>query len=305
MKKSIISVLLIASLCCLAGCEKNENISIDNTPADTTVSETVAEEEGDVTEEAVTENAAETSAVSETSAETEAVTSATENDLEHTGVSIASLNGLWTNDGEYPDRLIFEDGRFYLISGYSSMMVTGDVKIEEANSTDGTYSHCYVLHDDIDGEIIDSFPVTGEIPFNSLVSSGNTGYYSSDNGNFSRNFAENEYASCGEDYYGDWQGPRPYIEISPLDDGIEVMCYWGSSAWDTTVFNYKCKFDEVSKKLVCDGGATRVDIHTDENGTTEDTVYTDGSAEFTLKYGVIFWNDRKDHSADEYAFIKQ
>lgn len=317
MKKTITAAVLLASLFMFTGCDTDENISVDtsNTVSETSVSdasndtaavtkeaESVTEAVTSVTE--ITKETAETSAVT-SEAVTEAISDTVSSETEKTptGVSIESMNGLWENEGEYPDKLIFDNGKFYFIAGYSGIMTDGTVKIESTEAYDGKKSYFYVLRDD-SGSEFESFAVTGEIPFNELISSGETEKYTNNERNFTRNENVFRDPSDADDFEGKWQGPRPYIDVEKTDEGYEVTAQWSSSAWETTEWKYVCEFDEASKKLVCSGDAVCTKYTSNDDGSSDETeVFSDGSGDFSLIYGVLFWNDEKDNSGKGYAFV--
>ncbi len=114
-----------------------------------------------------------------------------------------------------------------------------------------------------------------------------------------------EYWEAAKAFLGTWQCDRATIEISPAGEDVQVLVYWGGSAFETSEWVYTCVFDEYENTLTSVGEATRTDVVFDESGEQQsaDVLYTDGSAVFRLDgNGCLVWEDGKENAGDGMAF---
>lgn len=116
---------------------------------------------------------------------------------------------------------------------------------------------------------------------------------------------EEEYWEAANVFLGRWQCDRCTIEISPEEDDVKVLVYWGNSASSTTEWVYTCIFDEYENTLTSVGEATMTEIVTDEDGEQQsaEALYTDGAAVFSLDdSGCLVWDDLKAAAGEGMAF---
>ncbi|WP_294753472.1 hypothetical protein [uncultured Ruminococcus sp.] len=88
-------------------------------------------------------------------------------------------------------------------------------------------------------------------------------------------------------------------------EGIfHALITWSSSAASYAEWDYPLIF--VEDRLICDGNGikTGVEYENAESEPKRTVEYTDGSAEFTLEGNRLFWNDLKEHRADDMLFRK-
>ena len=116
---------------------------------------------------------------------------------------------------------------------------------------------------------------------------------------------EEEYWQAAGIFMGRWQCDRCTIEISPEDEYVQVLIYWGGSASETMEWVYTCLFDEYENTLTSVGEATMTDVIYGEDGELEsaEPLYTDGAAVFSLDDdGCLIWDDQKEQRGEGMAF---
>ena len=106
-------------------------------------------------------------------------------------------------------------------------------------------------------------------------------------------------------YEGTWVCDRASIEIIWEEEGFRVFISWGSSASETSEWEYSCYYDAETKSLE----AMPTGIHTDnvygEDGeiVSSTVIYDDGEATFTLDgEGHLLWNDVKEDAGKDMLF---
>ncbi len=108
----------------------------------------------------------------------------------------------------------------------------------------------------------------------------------------------------GDKFLGYWQADRASLEVTRAENGgYSCFIRWSSSAFDATIWRYTCNFD--GEKLVSapTGRRTELAYETDGKFKSETAVYTDGTAEFTMKGGKIAWKDDKDDAGSGLSFV--
>ncbi len=100
-----------------------------------------------------------------------------------------------------------------------------------------------------------------------------------------------------EAFVGVWVCGRAALEIAPLTDE-SYQCYirWGSSAWETSTWEYDCYFD--GERLVSFETGVRLDLTFAEDGSVAERklVFDDGAAGFEmLEDGRLRWTDYKEY----------
>ena len=124
-----------------------------------------------------------------------------------------------------------------------------------------------------------------------------------ENGGFTKLGSDGKEAE--EIYTGSWICGRAIIEISYESEGLyQAKVSWSSSAAAHVIWDYPLTLD--NGKLVCNGNGkkTFVEFKEGETEATETVEYTDGSAEFTIDGGHLFWNNFNEHDADNMIFEK-
>ena len=106
-------------------------------------------------------------------------------------------------------------------------------------------------------------------------------------------------------YEGTWVCDRASIEIIWEEEGFRVFISWGSSASETSEWEYSCYYDAETKSLE----AMPTGIHTDnvygEDGeiVSSTVIYDDGEATFTLdEEGHLLWHDVKEDVGKDMLF---
>lgn len=108
-------------------------------------------------------------------------------------------------------------------------------------------------------------------------------------------------------YEGFWSCDRCAITIVAAEnDEYNVYIAWGSSAYETSEWQYTCTYDEYTATLVCDGTGIMEDVVYGDDGAEERTeVYTDGTAAFIMREGTLTWLDQKEKAGDGMVFMQQ
>ncbi len=111
------------------------------------------------------------------------------------------------------------------------------------------------------------------------------------------------YALDGEDaanmaaYAGSWVAGRALLTIEPADDAALCTVEWGNSAFDSTVWEYECTYDEVSGALTSlETGVKKIVTYADGGEVaSEEVLFDDGAASFALNDdGTLTWTDFKE-----------
>ena len=104
-----------------------------------------------------------------------------------------------------------------------------------------------------------------------------------------------------------WACDRASIEIAWQDEGYKVFVQWGSSAWETTEWDYSCAYDPETGVLTDHGLGTMSNLVYDDEGyvTSWTDVYTDGEAAFFLnENGNLIWKDAKENAGEGMEFVR-
>ncbi len=106
-------------------------------------------------------------------------------------------------------------------------------------------------------------------------------------------------------YEGTWVCDRASIEIVWEEEGFRVFISWGSSAAETSEWEYSCHYIAETKSLE----AVPTGIHTDNvygaDGeiVSSTVIYDDGEATFTLdEEGRLLWHDVKEDAGKDMLF---
>ena len=116
---------------------------------------------------------------------------------------------------------------------------------------------------------------------------------------------EAEYWEAASVFEGSWQCGRCTIEISPEEDDLKVLIYWGSSASETAEWVYTCLYDEDTNTLSSEGEGIRTDVTFGSDGEliSAEELYTDGEAVFRFDgNGCLVWDDLKENAGDGMTF---
>ena len=112
-----------------------------------------------------------------------------------------------------------------------------------------------------------------------------------------------------EKYEGNWYeeiAGRGYMEIAPSGDGkYYIQVSWGSSAFETAVWNFTAIYDNASGDLSYDAGSYQM-LAFDEDGneTAEDEKDVHGVLHLTDE-GKIEWTDSAYDSDEPSVFVKE
>lgn len=103
-----------------------------------------------------------------------------------------------------------------------------------------------------------------------------------------------------EKYLGSWQDDKASLKVDTIGSDVIVTIEWDQGSGETYSWKYTVKVK--GDKLVCsDGGSKFVS----EDGGDPKTVYTDGSAEFSInKDGMLIWKDKKEDAGKGLKFAK-
>lgn len=120
------------------------------------------------------------------------------------------------------------------------------------------------------------------------------------------------YASSEEDvegaaaYEGCWIMDRARLTIETSEDEAYCTIEWGNSAFDSTVWEYECTYDEVSGALTSFETGVKKIVTYAEGGeiASEELLFEDGAASFELNDdGTLTWTDFKETPGEnEFVF---
>ena len=114
-------------------------------------------------------------------------------------------------------------------------------------------------------------------------------------------------APSPDPYSGIWQCDRATAEIVWEEEGYRVLIHWGSSAWETTEWEYSCHYHEDDNTMVSMPTGLRVDLMFNDAGeqTSCNYVYEDGEAVFSLDAdGCLIWQDQKENAGEGMRFVR-
>ena len=122
-------------------------------------------------------------------------------------------------------------------------------------------------------------------------------------------FAESEPAvqpaPDPDPFSGVWACDRATAEIVWEEEGYRVLISWGSSAWETTTWEYSCYYHEDDGTIVSMPFGSRTEWVYDDNGEVVSSkgVYDDGVAGFSLdQEGRLIWQDEKENAGEGLRF---
>lgn len=107
----------------------------------------------------------------------------------------------------------------------------------------------------------------------------------------------------GEEFCGRWDCERAHISITNDADGqFTAVVTWSDSAASYVEWVYPLTYSD--GKLVCDGIGKKsyVTASAPAAEPSYDSIYTNGSAEFSFRDGGIIWRDKSENSADNMLF---
>ena len=107
-------------------------------------------------------------------------------------------------------------------------------------------------------------------------------------------------------FEGIWACDRVNLEMTWEEEGFRVMITWGSSATESTMWEYNCFYNENDHSVasVLNNGI-KTDMVFDENGELKSStpVYEDGEAVFTLdEDNHLIWKDAKEDAGKDLHF---
>ena len=284
--------MLLLTTALLAGCGETAG----NTPEHPTTEQATAAE----TE---TATAAPLVTTETTSAATSAETATTVE-----GDAFRSIAGEWYLDGD-PDAAhlsIQPTGIFTAYYATGNVENTGYIQYE-TEDTDGTPSHWYLLYTNDDAFYL-GFRDDGSAQKQELFAGNGASprYVRLDGiGGIADDGRGTDETSGAEAYLGIWGCGRATLQIAEMGDGTyQGRISWAESAFVYDEWIYPLIFEEATQTMVCSGGATKTRYTFAEEGVEpEETVcYTDGSGSFSLRDGVIYWQDDKEHSGEDMEF---
>ena len=104
-----------------------------------------------------------------------------------------------------------------------------------------------------------------------------------------------------ESYVGTWVSGRASLEISVVDDHYKCAVTWGSSAAESSQWDYEpCLYDGAS--LICEGLGVKKNAVYNEDGSVKSSEeeFSDGSASFSIGGdGKLTWIDFKVYPEED------
>ena len=303
MKKTALIIALTAAMCAFASCGKEENMSSipETMSASVTTASVSHTAETTTTAAAVTTTAAATTTTAAPAkTETAAANTVTANTANTDNAEDQSwMSGYWYANGD-PKAAFFhitKDGRFKEYNSYYGSILFNEGCIKrELDTTTNSYFYCMYLDS---GELYKRFADNGDKSAFCFESGAPSEYVKI----YTEGGVGEDGRGATETYTGSWICGRAIIEISYVSEGVfNAKVTWSSSAATHTLWNYPLILEKGN--LVCRGNGTMTNYEFKEGGimVSEEVIYTDGSAEFSLEGNHIFWNDLNEHGADLMLF---
>ena len=114
-----------------------------------------------------------------------------------------------------------------------------------------------------------------------------------------------DYVGPGHHFVGEWNDERVTVYIEETMEDYQVAVVGSGSATDGAIWTYTCDYDAETDSLVSNGEvATKVNYtYVDAENSTEELVYKDGEAVFSLNgEGLLVWDDKKEQAGEGRAF---
>jgi len=114
-----------------------------------------------------------------------------------------------------------------------------------------------------------------------------------------------DYVGPGHHFVGEWNDERVTVYIEETMEDYQVAVVGSGSATDGAIWTYTCDYDAGTDSLVSNGEvATKVNYtYVDAENSTEELVYKDGEAVFSLNgEGLLVWDDKKEQAGEGRAF---
>ncbi len=114
-----------------------------------------------------------------------------------------------------------------------------------------------------------------------------------------------DYVGPGHHFVGEWNDERVTVYIEETMEDYQVAVVGSGSATDGAIWTYTCDYDAGTDSLVSNGKvATKVNYtYVDAKNSTEELVYEDGEAVFSLNgEGLLVWDDKKEQAGEGRAF---
>ena len=305
MKKQIITAAVLSALLALTGCGTDTG----STPAAPSVAETTTAAAETTSAEAETTEAANTAADSEAEQTTaSAADTSAENTASSADTDITPLVGEWYHQEQNPQNgAVYDDTGVVTVAAdctYTyqpkdgSALKKGTIKVDYDQYPDSDKVPFWAFYDN-DGSFFIGIYCTQDTLNTYYI--GNGGAERLD-----RKFdSENPF----EEYVGTWQCDRCSIKISKQTGGngagFDVEIHWADSASEDNIWTYSCVCSDDGTFMECNEGGTLTHIVTAEDGSEERTVvYNDGTVQFNIKGGTLFWQDGKEDKGAQMGFRK-
>ncbi len=212
-----------------------------------------------------------------------------------TAGNVNELVGTWYEADVLDARTltISEDGSFTLEYRGGGALY-GTIEVTEEENPDGTTTYWYMFLDQ-EGEVWEGLAVPDEgIEDDLYFGQGGDPHFVSEASLGIK--AGADYVSSGngataDDFLGMWVCDRCSINIMATDDAYQVDIMWGNSADLTNCWQYICVFDEDTETLVCKRDGVSYQLDTSDGDQVINDNYSDGTATFTLSYGLLYWQD--------------
>ena len=105
-------------------------------------------------------------------------------------------------------------------------------------------------------------------------------------------------------FEGIWECERASIEITQNGETSHCLVHWGSSAFETTVWEYDCTFDGEALTSPETGKKTNLIFSDDGSVEASEVVFDDGAARFRInEKGNLVWEDLKENAAEGMEFV--
>ena len=188
---------------------------------------------------------------------------------------------------------IWDDGSYTYQPTDGAVLSKGTVQQEYEAHPDGSRTPLFRFCDEDGG--------TGRFSISCETESKDV--YSVGNGGMARLIRKKPDEGAYDHYVGTWLYDRCTIRIAAQDNGYLVRIVWSDSAAEYREWTYLCSGSDDGTYLECTGGGTLMQIESAEGGTeTRTVVYNDGTAQFSIRGGVLRWQGEKEGKGDQVFF---
>ena len=309
MKKPIIAIAVMSMILSLTGCGEESSTTATQSGAKTTTvaSETTTAAAGATEMTEGTKKSTDSKAEQTTASAAEI---SADNTASSADTDIALLVGEWDYQQQNSQNgAIYDDAGTVTVAANStytyqpkdgSAAKNGTIKVDYDEYSNGDKVPFWSFYDN-DGSFFIGLYCTQNVPDTFYIG----------NGGAERLVRKSNIENPFDEYIGQWKsesqwnGTDFYIQISRNGESMNAAVSAHSAVADYQ-WNYTCTCSDDGTYIECTGGGTlnRTDYAPDGNIQEPVTVYSDGTARFNIKGGILFWEECKEGTARQVGFSR-